>query len=79
MVRRNPVPDVAVTRTIWHPQPNRRVAVLELGDGSAPLELREGDAVGPLVLVEISPIGVIFLHDGVEIQRRVSARLWPGS
>ncbi|MEE8581840.1 MAG: hypothetical protein V3T33_09650 [Myxococcota bacterium] len=71
MVPRQPIPDLTVTHTVWHPEPARRVALLELAGSAAPLELREGDAVGPLILVEIAPSGVTFLHNGVELRRRV--------
>ncbi len=35
------------------------------------LRLKEGDAVGPLVIEAIRPGGVLFSHDGVEIEYRV--------
>ena len=60
-------------RTIWHPRPERRRAELSVEEGGATrtLELREGDFVGPLKLSEIGPLGVTFVHEGVEIQHRV--------
>jgi len=33
--------------------------------------LREGDAVGPLVIKEITPSSVVFETEGLEIRRRV--------
>lgn len=70
---RAPVPSVVVMRTIWHPRPERRRAELSVEEGGATrtLELREGDFVGPLKLSEIGPLGVTFVHEGVEIQHRV--------
>ncbi|MFQ5418402.1 MAG: hypothetical protein ACE5FL_15355, partial [Myxococcota bacterium] len=71
---RSPLPNVVVERTIWHPLAERRVAVVELPDRGESLELREGDAVGPLVVKEIGPSGVTFVNEGVELRRRVGER-----
>jgi hypothetical protein len=68
------VPNVYVERTIWHPMAERRVAVVELEGSDETLELHEGDAVGPLVVGKIEPSGVFFVHDGVELRRRVGVR-----
>jgi hypothetical protein len=73
-IPRSLVPTVYVERTIWHPMAERRVAVVELEGSDEALELHEGDAVGPLVVGEIEPSGVFFVHDGVELRRRVGAR-----
>jgi len=44
-------------------------------DGSMKyIALHEGDAVGPLVVGRIEPSGVVFLHEQVELRRRVGAR-----
>jgi hypothetical protein len=64
-------PGVHVERTVWHPVSDRRVAVVALDGASGPREIREGDAVGSLVVSEIEPSGVVFLHQGVELRRRV--------
>ena len=72
LVRAN-VPDVFVSSTVWHPQKDRRLAKVTFAGGAAQ-ELHEGDAIGPLVVSVIEPSGVIFLHDGVEIRRRVGAK-----
>ena len=72
-VARANVPDVLVSSTVWHPQRERRIATVTLA-GGAPKELHEGDAIGPLVVSLIEPSGVVFLHDGVELRRRVGAR-----
>jgi len=72
LVRTN-VPDVFVSSTVWHPQKDRRLAKVTFAGGAAQ-ELHEGDAIGPLVVSVIEPSGVIFLHDGVEIRRKVGAK-----
>jgi hypothetical protein len=64
-------PGVHVERTVWHPVSDRRVAVVALDGAGGPREIREGDAVGSLVVSEIEPSGVVFLHQGVELRRRV--------
>jgi len=67
------VPGVVVSSTVWHPQRDRRLAMVSL-EGGAARELHEGDAIGSLVVSEIGPSGVVFLHDGVELRRRVGAK-----
>jgi hypothetical protein len=62
-----PPPAVRVLETAWHPDAKRR-SVQGFGDR---LDLRESDAVGTLVVVSIHPTGVVFLHGGREIKRRV--------
>jgi hypothetical protein len=64
------VPSVIVSKTVWHPQADRRVALVALEGGDA-RELHEGDAIGSLVVSKIEPSGVVFVHDGVELRRRV--------
>jgi len=59
---------------MWHPAAERRVAEIEVEGRPEPLVLHEGDAVGPLVVSEIEPSGVVFLHDEVELRRRVGIR-----
>ncbi len=68
---RVPIPAVFVARTIWHPRSDRRVAEVNVEGRAVPLLLREGDAVGPLVVSQIDPSGVVFLHDQIEVRRRV--------
>jgi len=72
-VARAYVPDVLVSSTVWHPQRDRRLAMVAF-EGGAARELHEGDAIGPLVVSEIGPSGVVFLHDGIELRRRVGAK-----
>lgn len=63
-----------VVRTAWHPMPDKRSARIQVGDSdAAPLELREGDAVGGLVILEITPSAVLFQAGDVEVRRRVGA------
>ena len=64
-------PVVEVLRTIWHPNPERRVARLRVGGFAAPMEVREGDAVSTLVVKTIEPSGVLFLHGGEELRRDI--------
>jgi hypothetical protein len=71
---RTPLVAIVVERTLWHPDPGRRLAVLQVEGRDAAVELREGDAVGDVVVQQIDPSGVLFLHHGVEIRRRVGAR-----
>jgi hypothetical protein len=73
-LRRAPVPEVFVARTVWHPVAERRMAEVEVRGRPEPLRLHEGDAVGPLVVGRIEPSGVVFLHEEVEVRRRVGAR-----
>jgi hypothetical protein len=73
-IARSPLPAVYVERTIWHPDADRRVAVIELEGSEQALELHEGDAVGTLVVGEIAPSGVSFYRDGALLRRRVGER-----
>ena len=67
-------PKVTVERTIWHPIPERRWARIEVEGRKEALELHEGDAVGTLVVAEIQPSGVVFLHGGERFHRKVGTR-----
>ncbi len=76
VIVRDPVPAVMAKRTTWHPRRDRRrveLSVVEAGE-SRIVEMREGEFLGPLELVEIGPTGITFLHEGVEIQHRVGAK-----
>jgi hypothetical protein len=72
-VPRSAIPEVTVERTVWHPLADRRVAVVALADRAESVELHEGDALGPLVVAEIEPTGVVFVHEGVELRRSVGS------
>jgi hypothetical protein len=77
VVQRTRIPSVLVTQTIWHPRAERRIALIErldASDGDELLRMREGDRIGSLELVSIEPAGVVFVHDGIELRRRVGAR-----
>ena len=65
------IPDVSVLRTAWHPQPERRSARIQLAKSEDVMTLREGDAVGSLVVKEITPSSVLFAAGDVELRRRV--------
>jgi len=65
------LPDLTVLRTAWHPTPERRTAKVRLEASKEVLNLHEGDAVGGLVVQEISPSSILFQSGDVEIRRRV--------
>jgi hypothetical protein len=65
------LPALVVTRTVWHPDPARRRALVQVEGRAEPLELRHGDAVGALVVANIEPSGVIFRMGDVEVRRKV--------
>ena len=67
IIKRAEFPSLSVQKTIWHPDADRRVAVVKLADAEEVLRLKEGDAVGPLVVKAIKPGSVLFKHDGIEI------------
>jgi len=65
------LPDLAVVRTSWHPKPDRRSAKIRLEETGDVVTLREGDAVGGMVIQEISPSAVVFKAGEVEVRRRI--------
>ena len=71
VVQRAKIPVFSVEKTIWHPDADRRVAVVKLADAEEILRLKEGDAVGPLVVKTINPGSVLFDHDDIEIRYNV--------
>jgi hypothetical protein len=71
VVRRIEVPPVRVNKAVWHPDAARRHAFVTFAQDGEALKLREGDAIGPLVVKSIKPGGVLFYHDGVEIRYNV--------
>jgi hypothetical protein len=71
IVQRAKLPAVIVEKTIWHPDADRRIAVIKLVDAEETLRLKEGDAVGPLVVKTINPGSVLFGHDEIEIRYNV--------
>jgi len=71
VIHRAQIPLISVDKTIWHPDGDRRSAVVKLTETGEELQLKQGDAVGPLVIETIRPGGVLFIHDGVEVEYRV--------
>jgi hypothetical protein len=71
VVQRPGLPDLTVIRTSWHPTSDRRSARIRLEAQNELVTLREGDAVGGMVIKEISPSAVIFSAGEVQIRRRV--------
>jgi hypothetical protein len=65
------LPELTVASTTWHPDARRRFAVVNLTESDEELRLREGDAVGPLVVEMIEPGGVFFAHDGIAVRYNV--------
>ena len=72
VVARAPDPQLAVERTIWHPDATRRRAYVRL-EGRASTELREGDSLGGIAVRRIEPSGVVFVVEGRELRRAVGA------
>jgi hypothetical protein len=64
---------IVVTRTIWHPSAERRVAMVRGAGDSKEREVREGESVGSLQVLRIEPSDVVFLREGVEVRQRVGA------
>ena len=71
VVQRAKLPTLSIQKTIWHPNTERRIAIVKLADDEEVLRLKEGDAVGPLVIESIQPGSVLFNHDGIEIRYNV--------
>jgi hypothetical protein len=70
-VARAKLPVLSIEKTIWHPDANRRVALVKLLEVDEVIRMKEGDAVGPLVVIDINPGSVLFTHDDVEIRYNV--------
>jgi hypothetical protein len=71
VIVRSRVPEVLVLTTRWHPVKERRQAEVELPAEGRSFTVKEGDHVGTLRVSEITLSGVVFDHEGVELQRRV--------
>jgi hypothetical protein len=67
-------PEVWVERTLWHPNAEKRSALVRVGADGEVRELHEGDALDGVVVKEIRPSGVLFVHDGAEFKRGVGGR-----
>jgi hypothetical protein len=70
-VPRAKIPELRVESTVWHPIAERRLAFIQFDQSAGRREVREGDAVGSLVVSKIEPSGVVFVHEGVEVRRRI--------
>lgn len=71
VVQRAKLPSLSIEKTIWHPDTDRRIAIVKMIDAEEVLRLKEGDAIGPLVVETIKPGSVLFNHDGIEIRYNV--------
>jgi hypothetical protein len=71
VIQRAKVPTLRVEKTIWHPDANRRIAIVKLVGTEEVMRLKEGDAIGPLVVESIKPGSVVFNHDGIEVSYNV--------
>ncbi len=71
IIQRAKLPSLSIEKTIWHPDTDRRIAIVKLIDSEEVLRLKEGDAIGPLVIQSIQPGSVLFNHDGIEIRYNV--------
>jgi hypothetical protein len=70
-IERAPFPEFTVKRIEWHPRAARRVVLIDTGGAAAPRPYGEGENLGVLEIVEITPTAVLFRRDGVEIRRAV--------
>jgi len=71
VIQRAKLPSLSIEKTIWHPDTERRIVILKVEDVEKVLRLKEGDAIGPLVVESIEPGSVVFNHDGIEIRYNV--------
>lgn len=66
--------EVSIVRTIWHPSPERRIAHVQIAGESSDREVHEGDVVEGYEIEEIKLTGVVFVREGVTVERRVSPK-----
>lgn len=64
------LPSLRVEKTLWHPRPERREALVAV-DGGEPRLLHEGDELAGARVAEIQPSGVIFEQAGERVRRAV--------
>lgn len=64
-------PEVRVAKTLWHPDADRRLAWIEVSGQTALREVREGERVGPYLVLEIEPTAVVLADGKVEIRKEV--------
>ena len=65
-------PEIYVERTRWHPAPKKRTARVRIA--GVLHDLREGDVQGELLVTEIRPSVVVFVHAGARLERRLGKR-----
>jgi hypothetical protein len=65
---------VHVLRTVWHPQPGKRVAYVSAAEDGAPVALHEGEVWRQLRVDEIGLSGVVF----VQGDQRIARKVWVG-
>jgi hypothetical protein len=64
-------PELRVERTLWHPLPDRRMAVIEV-PGLGPQEFHEGaEVVAGARIALIEPSGVVFRFEGKDVRRKI--------
>jgi hypothetical protein len=68
------VETLRVVSTVWHPSPDKRVAVITLSDGGAPVQLRQGETLNGLRVSEIKLSSVVFESGEQTIVRKVGAK-----
>jgi hypothetical protein len=68
------VETLRVVSTVWHPTPDKRVAVITLSDGGAPVQLRQGETLNGLRVSEIKLSSVVFESGDQTIVRKVGAK-----
>ena len=74
VVQRAKLPALSIEKTIWHPDAGIGASpVVKLVDAEEVLHLKEGDAIGPLVVKTINPGSVLFNHDSIEIRYNVGS------
>ena len=68
------VETLRVVSTVWHPTPDKRVAMVALSDGGAPVQLRQGETLNGLRVSEIKLSSVVFESGDQTIVRKVGAK-----
>jgi hypothetical protein len=68
------VETLRVVSTVWHPTPDKRVAVVALSDGGGPVQLRQGETLNGLRVSEIKLSSVVFESGDQTIVRKVGAK-----
>jgi hypothetical protein len=61
-------PEIRIERTRWHPTPQKRTARVSVA--GVVHDVRESDDIDGLRVVEIRPSTVVFMHEGVRLERK---------